>query len=30
MEAINIKEALAFDGHFNFEKLGFSQIIKDR
>lgn len=26
MEAMHIKEALAFDNHFNFEKLGFNQI----
>ncbi len=30
MEAMHINEALAFDSHFNFEKLGFSQVIKDR
>ncbi|KKM11023.1 hypothetical protein SY88_10615 [Clostridiales bacterium PH28_bin88] len=26
MEHLNIQEALAFDGHFTFEKFGFSQI----
>ena len=27
MEAMQIREALALDSHFNFEKLGFSQVI---
>ncbi len=26
METLKIKEALAFDNHFNFEKLGFQQL----
>jgi hypothetical protein len=26
VEALKIKEALAFDGHFNFKKLGFRQL----